>query len=186
MKAMPSTTTDIPGHTTGRSPFPIGVTAAALLLFGSIAATAAFLWNASREEDFGQPHVERLAQRRLPESGDPLWRTLQKTSIHEDDQSGVYTADFPSSVQSLAGRQLTVDGFMLPLDSKHFTQHFLLSRYTPVCPFCPPGRPNEVVEVFSSEPVPVTESEIAVSGRFGVHKDTGSGLFFRLDGADVD
>lgn len=75
---------------------------------------------------------------------------------------------------------------MLPLDSKLYTQHFLLSKYTPVCPFCPPGHPNEVVEVFSNEAVAVTQSKIAVSGRFGIHRDTGSGLFFRLDSADVD
>jgi len=177
----PSTTT-LPGD----APFPIGVVAAALLLFGSIALAGVFLWRVSREEDFGQPHVERLAQRRLPQSGDPFWRTLQRTRIHEDDRSGVFTADFPPAVRAFAGNQVTVDGFMLPLDSRRYTRHFLLSKYTPVCPFCPPGHPNEVVEVMSNAAVPVTESEIAVSGRFGVHEDTGSGLFFRLDDADVD
>lgn len=172
-------------RTTDAVLFWTGMAAATLLLVGAVAIIGFLLRPTEEGEDLGQPRVERLAQRRLPQSTDPVWNVLRQTRVREDDRSGTFTAEFPSAVQSLSGRQITVEGYMLPLDSKHLTNHFLLSKYTPVCPFCPPGQPNEVIEVYSSDPMVPSQDKIAVMGRFGVHQDSGAGLFFRLDGADV-
>ena len=133
----------------------------------------------------GQPAAERRAQAALPRSGDPVWTLLGSTAVTEDRAHGVFAARFPPAVAALGGRTLTVSGFMLPLEAGGETNHFLLSRNTPVCPFCPPGRPNEVIEVRSSGPVYPDTGEVAVTGRFSLQHDASAGLFFRLDDADV-
>ncbi len=146
---------------------------------------AASLAGCSGRSAFGQPAAERQAQAALPRSDDPLWTLLGSTAVTEDRAHGAFAARFPQAVSALGGRTLTVSGFMLPLETKSETDHFLLSRNTPVCPFCPPGRPNEVIEVHASGPVVPDTDEITVTGRFALQHDAAAGLFFRLDGADV-
>ena len=94
-----------------------------------------------------QPADERAAQDLLPMSQDPLWSVLAKTKILIDEQQGLYDAEFPEDVKHLDGQPVTVTGFMLPLEASDEFRHFLLSKRTPTCPFCPPGEPNEIVDV---------------------------------------
>lgn len=157
------------------------------LLFGAaIALLVIIVRNASQASASLQPPVERAAQRRLPHSTDPLWATLGATMVREDQVNGILSATFPAPVKALAGRTVTVSGFMLPLDTGMTTQHFLLSKFTPVCPFCPPGAPNEVIEVRSASPIYLDNEQIELTGRFSLQNDGNAGLFFRLDQAQVD
>jgi len=161
----------------------------ALVLF-AFGALAVVVWviaglarGAGADSDFGQPRVEREAQQRLPQSSNPLWKTLRTTEISVDERTGLFSARFPPAVRALDGKTVSVEGFMMPLESKVETHHFLLSKRTPVCPFCPPGQPNEVIEVYSPSTIVPTTDEIAVTGRFGIRAQ--DGLFFRLDDAEV-
>lgn len=133
----------------------------------------------------GQAAGERSAQQGLPQSKAPLWSTLRKTKITEDSAKGVFAAAFPPEVKALDQTTVTLSGFMLPLDAQARSKHFLLSKYTPVCFFCPPGEPNEVVEVVAKAGVPVTDRMLSVTGRMGLINQAEQGLFFKLDQADV-
>jgi hypothetical protein len=150
----------------------------ALLVAGLLAVTAG---PALAQSGFGQAPGERNAQLRLPKSPAPLWATLRKTRIGEDTKRGIYTASFPPEVRGLQGTQVTLSGFMLPMDTARKSKHFLLSRYTPVCFFCPPGEPNEVVEVVSRSGVKLTDGMVTLSGKLTLTNNGEKGLFFRLD-----
>jgi uncharacterized protein len=145
------------------------------------AQTAAVAADAS----FGQPPEERAAQRALPRSRAPLWAVLAHTRIGENDKTGDYTVAFPAEVKALNGQAVTLTGFMMPLDAQRRSRHFLLAKYTPVCPFCPPGEPNEVVEVTVGQGVPVTDRLLTVSGKLALINNAEKGLFFRVDAASV-
>ncbi|MGC1301043.1 MAG: DUF3299 domain-containing protein [Caulobacteraceae bacterium] len=132
-----------------------------------------------------QPADERATQKLLPTSKAPLWAVLRRTRIGEDDRRGVFTAAFPPEVKALDGHAVTLSGFMLPLDAAPASTHFLLSKYTPVCFFCPPGQPNEVVEVTTRRGVPVTDRMLTVTGRFALEAKADKGLFFQVDQALV-
>jgi hypothetical protein len=132
-----------------------------------------------------QPIDERRRQKPMPIAPDALWTTLRTTRISGDLKGGVYRAEPPPAVQALAGRDITITGFMLPLDpSKHFN-HFILTRNTPVCPFCMPGEPNEVVEVYTTGFVTYSEDLVAVTGHFALEDSGQTGLFFKLDQAKM-
>ena len=150
----------------------------ALLATGLLVAMAG---PALAQSGYGQAPGERNAQLRLSKSTAPLWITLSKTKIGEDAKRGVYTATFPPEVRELEGTQVTLSGFMLPMDTGARPKHFLLSRYTPVCFFCPPGDPNEVVEVVSRSGVKLTGGMVTLSGKLTLTNDGEKGLFFRLD-----
>lgn len=128
---------------------------------------------------------ERAAQAALPQGRSALWTTLRTTKIRADDARGIFTAQHPPAVKALVGRMVTLPGFIMPLDAATHGTHFLLSKYTPVCAFCPPGEPNEVVEVRTARPIVFSPRLVAVTGTFGLENNGDNGLFFQMAGATV-
>jgi hypothetical protein len=132
-----------------------------------------------------QPMEERQAQDKLPQSPHPMWQTLKKTKITVDQKKGLYNAKIPPEVKAFTGKEETVSGFMLPLESKDKFSHFLLSPRTPTCPYCPPGEPNEVIDVWTVSPIPYSEEMVTVKGTFQLMNDHEMGLFFKLKNAKI-
>lgn len=133
-----------------------------------------------------QPAGERARQNLMPQSPDPLWRTLAHTRVSGDPAKGVFTADHPADVRALNGREVAVEGFMLPTGFMPPFSYFVLTRYTPVCAFCPPGAPNEAMEVNLTEFTKPVTGLISVRGKLHINSDGASGLFFRLDDAHIE
>lgn len=134
---------------------------------------------------FAQPVEERELQQKLPQSHDTLWPTLRHTVVSEDTATGMYKAKHPADVKALVGKTLTVQGFVMPYTPDKEFRHFLLTRYTPVCQFCPPGAPNEVIDVSVEIPVKWADRLFTVTGKFAIQDDGEKGVFFRLDNATV-
>jgi hypothetical protein len=111
-------------------------------------------------------------------SGHPLWSILRQTKLKVDD-NGIIRAAFVPQVLKLAGKQIKITGFVMPTggDARH---HFILSRYSPECPFCPAGGPTETIEVFADQPVGRTQLMVTIEGVFNVQGDMEKGLFYRL------
>lgn len=128
---------------------------------------------------------ERQAQSHLPQGRSPLWATLRTTRIGMNEAQGIFTATHPPAVKALVGKSITLTGFIMPLDTATRGTHFLLSKYTPVCAFCPPGEPNEVVEVRTAKPIAFVEQLVNVTGIFGLQNKGDNGLFFQMSGASV-
>ncbi len=121
----------------------------------------------------------------MPQSRDLTWKTLVTTKITEDDRRGIFLAKHSDTVRALVGQTLSISGFLMPLDVEPHTRHFLLTRYTPVCEFCPPGAPNEVVEIYLNKAIAQTYDMVRISGRFGLTNNAEKGMFFQLLGASV-
>lgn len=130
-----------------------------------------------------QPQDERAAQDQLPQSKDTLWDTFSKTKVSLDDKTGNYSAVFPDDVKKLQGQTITISGFMLPLESSEKFKHFLLSKRTPTCFFCPPGAPNEIIEVYSDKETEWAEDLITYQGTFELIDNKEMGVFFKMSNA---
>lgn len=135
-------------------------------------------------EDLGQPADERAAQDTLPQSKDPLWKTLAKTKITIDQEQYLYKASHPSEVKKLTGKEITIQGFIMPLEATETFKHFLLSKRTPTCGFCPPGEPNEVIDVHTKDPVEWVDGIVTLRGTFGLINNEQMGMFFELKDAE--
>lgn len=133
-----------------------------------------------------QPMDERKAQELLPTSKHRLWGEFSKCKFKIDFKKSAYTINFTPEVKAMQGKPFTISGFMLPLEPTEKFKHFLLSKRTPTCPFCPPGEPNEIVEVFSKEPVKWEDNLITVTGTMQLVAQSDSGLFFQMkDGVEA-
>ncbi|HEX2859269.1 MAG TPA: DUF3299 domain-containing protein [Alphaproteobacteria bacterium] len=133
----------------------------------------------------GQPVSERNAQNMLPMGGDSVWNTLLQSKISYSNVAPHITATLTPDIKKLDGKTLSADGFILPLDASSASKHFLLSKRTPTCPFCPPGEPNEVIEVFCAKPVKVDDALVSVRGKFALTNNTDNGIFFVMKEAEV-
>ena len=133
----------------------------------------------------GQPIEERKLQDQLPQSHSAVWAEFTKCKVSLNDNTGMYSINVTPEVRALSGQTITVSGFVMPLDGSDHTKHFLLTRRTPVCMFCPPGEPNEVVEVLSPHAIPWTDKLVTVSGPLSLINNGEKGMFFKVAAATV-
>lgn len=129
---------------------------------------------------FGQPKSERQAQDELPKSNDPMWNILAKTKISVNKKKGLYSATYPDEIKALVGTEITIGGFILPVEPTEKFKHFILSKRTPTCPFCPPGAPNEIIDIWMEKPISWDEDMIKVTGTFELMNNPELGMFFKI------
>lgn len=162
----------------------------ALLMAAGVALGATPAWSIDIDKQsgplkggFGQPPDEAALQSRLPQIRDELWRKFAGCPLGYDEESGIYSIRLTSEVKALDGKTVTLRGFVLPMDGSDRTTHFLLTRNTPVCLYCPPGQPNEVVEVEAAQPLQWSERIVAVTGKLRLVNDQERAVFFKMENA---
>ncbi len=89
-------------------------------------------------------------------------------------------------VLELADKPMQISGFLTPLDNTTSYRHFLLSRYSPVCPCCPAGGLSEVIEIYASAAIAPTPLMVLMSGLFHVQDDMARGRFYHLSDAKIE
>lgn len=152
---------------------------------------AVLLLTGMREEKYvlktppSQPGDERAAQDHLPMSVNPIWHTFLACKIGYNNKTGLYSIALTPEAKAMAGKVVSLSGFVLPLDGSDRTKHFLLTRRTPVCAFCPPGEPNEVVEIISPKAIPWTEKMVTVTGPVALINNGEKGMFFKISATAV-
>jgi hypothetical protein len=136
------------------------------------------------QDSYGQPSDERAAQERLPQAEDPLWVRLEQCKVEYDQKTDVLSIDVLPDVKALDGKAIVISGFILPLDGDDKTKHFLLTKRSPVCSYCPPGGPNEAIEVRSKKALDWTSSIVKLEGTFKLVNDSEREVFFQLLAAE--
>lgn len=116
-------------------------------------------------------------------SAHPLWSILRRTKL-DVDANGIIHAKFVPEVLKMANKPIKISGFVMPLgkDPRH---HFVLSRYSPECPFCPAGGPTETIEVFADKPVGATNLMVTLEGTLSIQDKMEVGLFYRMLHAEL-
>lgn len=123
---------------------------------------------------------------RTPAGGVP-WTLLESTRIidgHDANAMVFSRPAFPATIAALAGHQVVVAGYMMPLDPTAGQKHFVLMGYPPGCPFHLHALPNQFVEVYATAPIALDEvNRTVLSGTLRLTGQDESGIFYRLDKA---
>ncbi|MCI5050572.1 MAG: DUF3299 domain-containing protein [Rickettsiales bacterium] len=82
-----------------------------------------------------------------------------------------------------AQKEITLFGYMYPLETAEEHSHFLLISHSASCPFHQLAGQGNVVEVKSAEPIAHSYAPFLVSGRFHVADQVGAEIQYRLDDA---
>jgi hypothetical protein len=109
------------------------------------------------------------------------WKTFAQVQVSKTKDG--FVPQFSDSVAALDQKEVTIRGFMLPLESGEKHVFFILSAVPPTCSFCMPGGPDAVVEVRAKRGLAYTESAVEVRGKLSVLKNDPTGIFYRLTDA---
>ena len=119
----------------------------------------------------------------LPDArGAVPWSLLSKTAIRKVD--GKLGPDFPGALKPLNGQNVKVQGYLLPLEAGQTHRRFLLSAWSPSCPFCLTAGPEAMVDVKAKSAVKYSLESVVVQGRLQLLDNDPAGLFYRLVDAE--
>ena len=132
-----------------------------------------------------QPADEKKVQKTLPYSQDQFWSLMATARVSVDAKAETYRAKFSDDIKKYQGQTITISGFILPLEATEKFTHFLLTKWTPVCAYHPPGEPTEFIEVTINKPIVWSEKIIKIEGQLNLSTEQSQGMFFQLKNAKV-
>lgn len=119
------------------------------------------------------PHASLLAQGNGADEVD-TWQILSmvmmKKQFDEDLGIDVEMPLFGKKVKALNGEEVTVRGYVLPLNISKDQKYFILSAVPyNQCFFCGGAGPESVMEVFAKAPVEMTQKPVTIRGTLRVN-----------------
>lgn len=116
-----------------------------------------------------------------------VWTTLalMKFERHKGNGSGSGSQIIPL-IEALDGTEVTVKGYIIPLDGKKAQSHFMFSAYPYAnCYFCGGAGPETIMETFTKkgEKVKYSENAITLKGTFRFISRDPNDIMFNLENA---
>ena len=118
----------------------------------------------------------------------PIWKTLGKiTYVKEYDDFLGFKVDkpiFSQDVKDLEGTEITVKGFIIPVEGYKSHTEFVFSAFPyNMCFFCGGAGPETVMEVYASEAVEYTAEPVTLRGTLQLNADDINRLMYALEDA---
>ncbi|WP_370089035.1 hypothetical protein [Ekhidna sp.] len=118
------------------------------------------------------------------------WELLSSVEIvmGYDDFMGaeVEQPKFSEQLKLREGKELTLEGFIIPLQQESDQDYFVLSRFPYAsCFFCGAAGPETVVEVYSDREFRFTDERVRVTGVLRLNDDNPLHLFYILEKCEV-
>lgn len=118
------------------------------------------------------------------------WETFSKLKLDQryDTSLGemLEMPVFSDELRALDGEVVTLEGYVIPLQSSGAQDYFVLSRFPySNCFFCGNAGPETVAEVYTNEPFPYRDAKVRVTGQLKLNADDPLHLFFIFTEAEV-
>lgn len=115
----------------------------------------------------------------LPDArGAVPWSLLSAASIQMI--KGKLGPAFPPALRPFNGKTVKLQGYILPIEAGQTHSYFILSAWSPTCPFCQTAGPEAMVEVRARTAVKYSIDPVVVEGRLMLLENDPSGVFYRL------
>jgi uncharacterized protein len=123
------------------------------------------------------PHDPQTSM--LPDAkGAVPWSLLSATPIRMIN--GKLGPAFSPALAPFNGQTVKLQGYILPLEAGQTHRYFLLSAWSPTCPFCLTAGPEAMVEVRAKAAVRYSMDPVVVEGRLMLLDSDPGGMFYRL------
>lgn len=118
------------------------------------------------------------------------WETFSKLKIDTQyDEILDETFEVPifsDELLAFDGRVVSLQGYVIPLETAKSQRYFVLSRFPfNSCFFCGQAGPETVAEVYMAEPLEVKDQKVQVTGRLRLNSKNPLHLFYILEEAEV-
>jgi hypothetical protein len=124
----------------------------------------------------------------LKVKGDAIpWEILGQTKEVEEcrkDKLGEYCLlkpEYAEPIKSYDGKEVTLMGYMFPLEQTEKQKNFLLGPFPPSCPFHYHVGPSQTVEVILQNPMKFSFEPITLKGKLSLRYNEETGMFYYLD-----
>jgi len=119
-----------------------------------------------------------------------LWKTLAKITYKKeyDDFLGfkIDKPVFSEEIKALDGKEVTVKGFIIPVEGYKSHKEFIFSAFPySMCFFCGGAGPESVMEVVAIEPVTYSAESIVLKGKLKLNSDDVNKLMYALTDARI-
>jgi hypothetical protein len=119
-------------------------------------------------------------------SGNSMWKTLSKITYKKEyDEMLGFKIDVPvfsQDVLALEGTEVTITGYIIPVEGYKSHKEFIFSAYPyNMCFFCGGAGPETVMEVVSLEPVPYTADPVTIKGILHLNATDINRLMYSLE-----
>lgn len=126
----------------------------------------------------------------LAQSSTNPWKLLADVDIKDRyDEAAGYEVSYPvfgEKAQSLDGKTVTVEGYMIPYEVYLGPKYFILSSLPiAACFFCGGAGPETVMEVFTTHAIELTNETIKVRGRLELNPDDPDRMMYILKDAEL-
>ncbi len=130
----------------------------------------------------------------LEVSGDAIpWDVFAKTTETEEcttDKEGfdycLIKPGYSEEIKKFDGKEVTLMGFMFPLDQSERQKNFLIGPYPLSCPFHYHIGPSQVVEVLAKKPVEFSYDPVTLKGKLSLRFNEETGVFYYLEDAILE
>ena len=93
---------------------------------------------------------------------------------------------FSEEIKALEGKEITIKGYIIPVEGYKSHKEFILSAFPyNMCFFCGGAGPETVMEVYSKEPVEYTAEQVVIRGKLELNSSDINRLMYALNDAEV-
>ena len=115
-----------------------------------------------------------------------MWKTLSKITYKKEyDEMLGFKIDVPvfsQDVLALEGQEVTITGYIIPVEGYKSHKEFIFSAYPyNMCFFCGGAGPETVMEVIAEEAVPYTADPVTIKGILRLNATDINRLMYALE-----
>ena len=119
-----------------------------------------------------------------------IWKTLAKITYKKEyDEFLGFKIDkpvFSPEIKALDGKEITVKGFIIPVEGYKSHKEFIFSAFPySMCFFCGGAGPESVMEVVSIDAVAYTAESIVIKGKLKLNSSDVNKLMYALTDARI-
>ena len=119
-----------------------------------------------------------------------LWRTLSKITFKKEyDELMGFKIDVPvfsEAIQALEGKEVTIKGYIIPVEGYKGHKEFILSAFPyNMCFFCGGAGPETVMEVVAKEEIEYSAEAVTIKGKLELNDSDINRLMFAMSDATL-
>ncbi len=118
------------------------------------------------------------------------WKQLAEVEFvkSNDGYAEIYLPSFSEGIKSLAGKEITLQGYIVPNDGLFKSDEFIISSLPLAqCFFCGgDSGPESVAYVYPEEPIKYTAKTVTVKGTLELNETDSNKLLYILNNAKVE
>ena len=120
------------------------------------------------------------------EAQSDIWKTLAKITFQKQyDEMMGFKVDVPvfsADVEALAGQEITVKGYIIPVEGYKSHKEFVFSAYPyNMCFFCGGAGPETVMEVYAKDAIKYTAEAVILKGKLELNSADINRLIYILN-----